>query len=302
MLSTALLVVFEIASQRMSLAWFSMWRPENAPYQPSGLEILIALGIPAAAGLVYIFFSEQLTVFSTGPAARRQQEIKPLVAIPIQEVIHTGGFHETLQRRSLIGVGALALVVFLFPAHIQTATPVSPARGWESLTINANQNSELVIFPHAEHQQRLASECLVNECLVNEGENSCKVCHHIDLPGDQSSACSDCHRDAYLQTPVFGHTSHVAALGGNLACHNCHNGAHTRPVALDCQTCHSKMIDLGSSAVQMPSASGYFDAMHGACLDCHKKSVASGAAPALAECGACHAASHPDEEIAHAAP
>ena len=62
LLSSAVLIIAGIISQRMSLSMFTMHQTTGMSYFPSLSEIAIALAIPAAAILIYLFFAENLAI------------------------------------------------------------------------------------------------------------------------------------------------------------------------------------------------------------------------------------------------
>ena len=62
LLTSAILVILGIMSQRMSLSMFTMFRAQGTTYSPSLGETAIAFAIPAAAILIYFFFTENLMV------------------------------------------------------------------------------------------------------------------------------------------------------------------------------------------------------------------------------------------------
>lgn len=62
LITAGVLTAFGIINQRMALILFTMGKPDGASYIPTGLEVAIACGVPAAAFLIYIFFTENLVV------------------------------------------------------------------------------------------------------------------------------------------------------------------------------------------------------------------------------------------------
>jgi hypothetical protein len=149
------------------------------------------------------------------------------------------------------------------------------------LLIDGNRSSELVLFDHEAHEERL-------------GENACATCHHLNLPLAEASSCSECHRDMYGPTPLFDHAVHEAALGGDDGCMECHVDGEpkTMETSTACAECHETASD---DVVATPQdvwhpAAGYMEAMHGLCVTCHETEVAeSPDVPAdLAQCSTCH--------------
>jgi hypothetical protein len=132
--------------------------------------------------------------------------------------------------------------------------------------VDGNRNGDSVLFDHKVHIQRTG------------GEESCAVCHHLNMPLDRSSSCCECHRDMYLSTPLFRHDLHVAATGGNGGCSQCHAGyaaAKTYETAAPCSRCHEQYPIanpvIPASGERWRPAVSYMNAMHGLCVTCQEK-------------------------------
>jgi len=155
------------------------------------------------------------------------------------------------------------------------------------MVIDGNRDGRLVLFPHEHHAARLGET------------QSCQLCHHQNLPYSRNSACSQCHRDMYLNTDTFVHTSHVRELGGNEACARCHEDPaqiKSRDATTGCLECHTEMV-VADSRIQVPEegmtglAVGYMDAMHILCIECHEEKIETEPAtygPEFARCTNCH--------------
>ena len=87
-------------------------------------------------------------------------------------------------------------------------------------------------------------------------------------------------------------------VGGNAGCVECHtdpDAPRTRAHVTACRDCHPDLV-VPCSMVPAPAedssyrAPGYYEAMHGICLECHDKEdrAAGEKLPKLALCGACH--------------
>ena len=286
LLTCALLAVGGIASQRLSLSLFTMWRPPGAAYSPSLLEVMIALAIPAAAGLLYLLAVENLAVLQPElPQSQPDRSIEPQPGArpwPLPEV----GLRTAIARRSGLAVLVVALTVGGLPSGIVSgqsmpATPVKPALGWKVLKIDGDRDGDLVQFAHQEHQERLGAQ-------TTNPEDACLVCHHLNLPGDEASACSRCHRDVYQPTDIFDHSLHLGALGGNAACNECHQGEHISTNTVACDECHAEEARHAPQASYSRFAPGYQGALHGTCLTCHQQEAEKQARPELANCSTCH--------------
>jgi hypothetical protein len=293
LLTSVLLAIGGVLSQRMALSLFMMWRPEGVPYRPSGLEVIIAFAIPAAAGLIYLSFTENLAVFDGKiPAVARDSFARPVFDWSTL-VFRDDSLWNTLVRRSGIGVFVLALTLALAPVHLHPRAqsqpqPVRGAKGWQVMAISGDLISDPVLFPHQDHQARLLDQ-------YGQEEEACAVCHHQSRPGDQYSACWECHRDMHMPTSIFDHTSHTAALGGNASCDECHLGEHARQTSLPCSHCHEGMALGGDGSAFSDLAPGYKDAMHGACLECHQIQAEEMGRPELSYCPVCHQAGAPED-------
>lgn len=308
-LSAALLAILGVMSQRMSLSLFTMQRPLEVAYHPSLLEVIIAFAIPAAAGLLYLFFNEQLAILDEN---RPTAEPLPLRLDPVTQAVIQENLAANLTRRTGLAVLALAALFALLPsfdldgaasvATAGSAHPVRAALGWEALTIDGNRSGYQVIFPHAAHQERLAGR-------LGAEEAACQACHHMQRPGDQATACPACHRDYYQPANIFGHALHQVALGGNASCVECHlsaasssgvaNVEHTRENAKACRECHADLAppvlstpseSQAAAGAALPLAPGYLPALHTLCRDCHQQQALELNKPGLAACTACHVA------------
>jgi hypothetical protein len=138
-----------------------------------------------------------------------------------------------------------------------------------------------VNFPHLDHQERLVDK--------ETGEHECQVCHHLNLPDDEATACSQCHTDYFQPSSIFDHSLHQQVLGGNESCQECHTTQeHIKLTPEICQDCHETMTSAEGQATFDMMAPSYQDAMHGRCLDCHEKEALVEDRPELALCNTCH--------------
>lgn len=103
------------------------------------------------------------------------------------------------------------------------------------MTIDGNRADDIVYFNHADHQSRLAEQ------VTDSEQPGCNTCHHLSKPGDEMTACWECHRDAYASVSIFDHTLRQVELGGNASCVGCHAGEHMPDTAKTCQECHETM-------------------------------------------------------------
>jgi hypothetical protein len=163
---------------------------------------------------------------------------------------------------------------------------VREARGGDTLFIDGNRDGYGVSFKHKFHIDK------------NGGEQSCVLCHHINLPGDKQSGCFECHRSMYKPADAFNHDWHSNPSGAGLACVRCHSPGveRTAASAAGCDKCHFELAPAGAPfAVKQYLAPAYTDAMHGLCVDCHRtKVVQLPEKPDMARCATCHETSRPE--------
>ena len=279
LLTSAGLVILGIMSQRMSLSMFTMFRAEGTSYVPALGEVLIAFAIPAAAALLYLFFAENLQLFS----AQHQERPPDISGTPVPAPLfsHKATLRSIVSHRSGIAVFVFALAIPVL--SLRSITPSIPGRaatGWETLQIDGNRSGYVAEFPHQEHQLRLTDP--------DTGESDCQVCHHLDKPDDQATACWECHTDYHQPASIFDHLSHQNALGANQSCQECHTQEHLKPPAENCQDCHEDDAAADGGTVFTMMARSYKDAMHGRCLDCHEAQALQQERPELALCSTCH--------------
>lgn len=323
--TAATMVVAGMVLHRLDVSVIAFARPEGMSYFPTWEEIAVSLGIVAGGILIFLYFAEHLNVFDdvAGPRMPRRPSAHPvtvrgLLAAP-----------EALVRRYSIALlgGAAAAILFLpLDGAQDVPVPVRAPRQVEGLVrdtgdgvvahlafaglasdnaagpqaesarllvlIDGNRSGELALFDHEEHAARFG------------GEASCAACHHLNLPLDEASSCSACHRDMYAPTSVFDHALHAEAHGGNEGCPECHTGdqqVKSYETATACAECHpaepATRAVIPDPAERWQPASGYMDAMHGLCVTCHVEEVSStpGEHPAhLARCSTCH---DPDRRV-----
>jgi len=315
LLTCSLLAIAGVISQRMSLSMLTMWRPESAPYRPSLFEIVIAFAIPAAAGLIYLLFSQHLKVheetsFEPAPAPSLKERFDPHTRVYRQP-----GWQYQLVRRSGIAVLVVALAVAALPSaeaggKTAPASPVQESRGWDTITIDGDGDGAAVQFPHLEHHEyvrilQLTSPDSVQQKNVDGTQLSrtevCQTCHHINPPEDEGTACSDCHSDNYVPQSIFNHTMHTAAHGGNASCVECHQGEHRAQTAAACVDCHEDMTSEPGEATFSYLAPGFQDAMHENCRTCHEEQAGFLGKEDLAACSTCHYNLPDDSSLAEAA-
>jgi len=264
-------------------------RTADAPYFPTLTELGLSLGVVAMAGLILIYMVENLRIFEDAPAT------DPATApVDVREFDNLGrtwafGLMTARARISLLLVIAVPFAVGLFSGDALYGidldeSPVRPPLALDEtrtvLAVDGNRNHDGVIFKHGEHQKRLGDEA------------SCKRCHHLDLPGDKSSACYACHTDMKRSRSIFDHEHHVARLGDKWSCRECHDTSRpkNRDNAKACHECHDKDMKMepppsGRFNFLAPS---YMDAMHVLCIRCHREEDEKKGETRRGECVFCH--------------
>jgi hypothetical protein len=200
-----------------------------------------------------------------------------------------------MERTTLIAVLVIppAWAIMYPPFHTRESPAVRPALRVtrDSLRIDGNRGSVETIFPHADHQKRLG------------GDTSCVTCHHMSLPGDETTPCSRCHEHMVDSTLIFDHARHIAAvvkkeeLGGvfpeNYTCAICHAKGETKTAgtAKHCLECHKENTDWEAEYDESDTltwAVSYMEAMHKNCMGCHEKEAEKADRPELPDCSTCH--------------
>jgi hypothetical protein len=304
-------------------------------YFPSLVELGVSLGIVAGAMLLFIFFVEKLRVYPEehweAPVIR-VPSFEPLITRVL--LPHSLA---APRRYSLAFILAAAVTVAVLPedalwgprpkrtpvagpriveglmqtrpdaqghdlAIVQADYPSSPeARPVELMVIDGNRDGRLVFFPHDEHVAELDEQFAEMDGHVAESgdKRSCGECHHQSLPYGRNSGCSECHRDMYVETDIFGHGSHIAKLDGNDGCARCHEDSSlikNRDTTTSCLDCHAEMVAT-ESRIEPPKegmtgyAAGYMDAMHGLCIGCHEERIKTEPATygdEFSTCTSCH--------------
>ncbi|MFC1529361.1 cytochrome c3 family protein [Gemmatimonadota bacterium] len=315
----ASLTVLGMIGYRLDMSIVAFARPEGWGYFPSWEEIAVSVGIVSCCILVFLFFVEHLRVYD-----------EPAHVEPGKPSYDAATLHGLMpsdlaspRRYTLVAIlaGVVAMLFLPVGGAEPVRTPVSAPRmveGFQTsrqagdfhalavwipgesspvpgspiplLAINGNRDSTLVLFNHVGHVDRQG------------GDDSCRLCHHLDLPYDRTSSCFECHRDMYEPIKLFDHTSHVRSLKGNEGCTECHpDGSEVKnyETATACVECHRNPEGTGT-VIGLPDprwkdAPGYMNAMHGLCVTCHERKAREEPgrfAKLLDRCDACHNADY----------
>ncbi len=282
--SVAALGVFGVVFNRIDVGGLAHLRVGNEFYLPSWTEVSISVGIVSAAALLFLFIMERFHVWEERPA---DPAADPLQAPEFDKVGNTWlGVPSVASRTvySLAVIIAAAIGFGLLAAQRAQSrgleqAPVHRARGGDVLWIAGNLDGFGVAFKHAEHQKR------------EGGKESCVLCHHMNLPHDEGSACASCHSDMYQKVDAFGHDWHASPSGGNIACYQCHTQGQARTAsnAVACNHCHKDLVP-AEALIRVKSyrTVSYVDAMHQTCIGCHVKKAVEKNKPEMTRCGWCH--------------
>jgi len=282
---------------RLDVGLFGYLRSAQEAYFPSAAEWALSIGVVAAAGLAFLFFVENFPIFDEEWRTRRESlGIFQAKFDSLSRVWNTA-LSSGPERTTVIAVFVVPLTwMLLYPPFsragvegIEAAAGIDVTR--TVLCIDGDRAGLSTEFPHAEHQTRLG------------GEASCVSCHHLSVPGDETTACFHCHRDMTRPTHIFDHSAHTRAvavseeLGGirpaNHSCEFCHytgegKSAESARSCLECHAEDSDWVEVPGAQSDLAHAVSYMDAMHGTCLDCHREEAEKPGQEYLAECSTCH--------------
>jgi hypothetical protein len=270
-------------------------------YFPSIMEWVTTLGILSAGALIFLFCVEFFNIFQDLNVSAEKPGHVYLDHTDWRSLFFNAKWYREAQVYSFVFIFAIALMVGCLPENAifgikpeQTET-IGPRsitmdkikvinfssrkrnlsnkgkpKGTEQdniLLLDGNRAHEYVLFNHDMH---------INQ---NGGKASCSICHHMNKPFDNNTSCYECHRDMYLTMDIFNHQLHVEKMGGNEYCKECHQNNDLPKIRMNttpCMDCHVDMIPKKSpiikeSDMKKTLAVGYFKAMHGLCIECHKR-------------------------------
>lgn len=290
-----------LAMHRMDAGILAFFRTSDAVYVPMASELLISFAVLSAAGLLMLFLVERFHILEEPGQPRGQgRPLAPIWTLAEARALLLPGAARV--AKVAVVVVPLTLVVFHGRGASQfrpIAQPVYPSiladdEAREDLRIDADRDGDAVLFPHLLHQQWFQDEDGVPQ------EETCEECHHLALPGDESTPCRSCHTDMELPQPMFVLARHEERwedqedrqqfLAWDLddpeqnyqACLTCHEEEGEQPMrGLE------EYRDKGFSHM----APGFREAMHGNCLTCHREEETPDEekeAMSLGNCKGCH--------------
>ncbi len=264
-----------IVLHRVNVAGVAMIQTTGTRYIPNWMEFLVSGGLLAGAHLFYFFALERWCVGG-------EQCLCP------PRAVHPRSAWARHSLAFVIGTGvALALVPWRTVLGVPTVPMLVSPTGWaDRMVLDGNRSGEAVAFDHQKHAR------------LTEGEGGCARCHHLVLPGEQTTGCGRCHRDMRLPTELFDHDSHAGRMKSGPGCAACHadpqaprDRDHTTP----CLKCHTTMVPQEArirpqNEPALLPASSYEDAMHRLCIPCHEEAegVSPGELGEMNRCTYCH--------------
>ena len=282
---SSFMVVFGMVFNRINVGGLTMLSTTGDSYIPSWTEVFISLGVVSAAALAFLFAIEKFSIWEARP---HDPQSDPYTRPLFDDVSHVWLGDPSVAARTRY---SLAFIVFfaigfaIMPGHKIHSQGVKqeaaqPARGGKVLFIDGNRDNYGVAFDHQDHINR------------NHGDSSCVLCHHMNMPMDKNSRCSDCHDKMYVSNDIFGHDWHSSPVGANIKCDDCHQSGVQRSAtsAKECSECHKDLVVPGSKIpFDSVMAVSYVDAMHTTCVQCHKRMVPTVKdKPLLDKCVTCH--------------
>ncbi len=282
---------------RMDVGIFGYFRSAGEVYFPSLAEWALSAGVIAAAGLTFLVIVENFSVFDEEWKTRRADMGIFKAKFDSFSLVWNTALSSGLERATVIAVIMIPLAwSLMYPSYARIdALEVEPALGLDVtrtvLCINGNTTGVKTDFPHADHRERLG------------GDTSCRQCHHMSLPGDETTACFRCHRQMVQSTRIFDHGEHTLAvaeseqLGGiypsNHSCGVCHPAGEAKSAesAKPCLECHREDARWEEPADQdsdLALAVSYMEAMHENCIPCHRDEAEKPDQKALDDCSTCH--------------
>lgn len=277
------MVVFGFVFNRINTSGVSMIGNVES-YFPSWMEVAVSAGVVSAAMLAFMFAVEHFRVWEC-KACDEENPTHERAHFDRSSEVWLGepGYCGRI-KYSLTFVVAAAIGFALIPSDRVNSEGREPIQvrepsGYKDMMIDGDRDLNTVDFPHFTHMEK------------NGKDESCSKCHHMNLPMDSESGCSDCHRNMFEPADAFKHDWHSSPNGADLACDKCHaEGVHrTAESAVKCQECHKDLYPEGVTIeVSSYMAPGYVDAMHGLCIGCHRAEDAKSDTVKLGLCKTCH--------------
>jgi hypothetical protein len=259
------LAVLGMIGYRFDICIVTFTRPDGLPYVPTWMEIAISAGVVAGAILTFIFFVEKFRV--TEP----EQHPEPF----IQPRDDTAGTPEALpavfaspRRYSLIFVVAAAFTAGVLPADAvfgpqPKRTPVAPPRTVDAQEVRLDGGARRYVIPGlgaADDAASGAQRTGVKLMLINGNRDERWV--------------------------PFDHAGHVAELGGDEACTQCHHQNFPFDQNTSCSQCHRDMYEVTDTFVHASHVSA--TGGNSGCVQCHEADPDRKTRSSAKRCAECH--------------
>ncbi len=283
---------------RLDVGIFGYFRNAGAFYFPSLAEWALSIGVIAAAGLAFLFFVENFPIFDEEWRNRRKDMGVFRASFDSLSRVWNTALSSGLERTTVIAVLVIPLawgIMYPMYSRADGIEAIEPAVGLDitrtELCIDGNKTGVTTNFPHADHRERLG------------GESSCRSCHHMSLPGDETTACFRCHRQMVQSTLIFDHTGHTRAVAeseqlkgihpSNHSCAVCHHegeakSAESSKPCLDCHKEDTAWAERSDGEDDLAYAVSYMEAMHNNCIPCHREKAEEVDRKTLGDCSTCH--------------
>jgi len=289
--------VLGLLMHRIDTGIIGYFTSAETTYIPNLSEFLLSMGILSGAGLVFFLIVERFHIFDEPGtlADGHTPAVKLWTRSETKEVF--GGAR--LKRTLVTAVIVIPATWILFQDQATgpfkpIAQPISPyVLGIDAmrtqLRLDGDLNGNFVNFNHKQHQ-----EDFVDEYDFEKQEESCIMCHHLNLPNDNNTQCRACHKDMLLDTPMFNAERHRNRFKTEAAFEEFKHWEEVQPTKnfKTCLECHQEnMIGLAKMSEKEFShqAPGYKHALHGSCQNCHREREGDAAeADDDSNCQFCH--------------
>ena len=297
LLVASLSASFGVVLNRLDVGIFGYFQSAGSVYFPSLAEWSVSIGVVAAAGLIFLYVTENFSIFDEQWKIYKVSKGIFKASFDSISQVWQAALQSGLHRITIIGVLVFPVAfVLMYPNYKnEREENILPASGLNTsrsvLYIHGDGNGMGTEFPHLKHQDVLGKD------------SSCILCHHMSLPNDKSTPCSRCHRKMFEKTLIFNHDKHMIwvarqkQLTGlnpeNKSCVYCHTPGlpDNKKNAAGCLSCHKEDMNIADTT-NLPKhflyADSYFEVMHNKCIGCHKEKKELVNKPNLDLCSNCH--------------
>jgi hypothetical protein len=265
----SVLTVLGMIGYRFNICIVTFTRPDGLPYLPAWTELAVSAGVVSGAILTFMFFVEHFKVYDDAPGEHAEPFIPPSqdtagIPDPYPAAVASP------RRYSLIAVVSAALTVGFLPDNAMFGPQPRSHPVWPTRTVDAfiaevdDSRDRLFVLPGLTSPEALpadAPQTAAKLMLIN---------------GD---------RDA--QVVPFNHALHVAQLGGEGSCGQCHHQNIPFDQNTACYQCHRDMYEVTDTfdhAYHVDRLGG-----NSGCVQCHADEPDRKTRQTAKACQACHA-------------